>query len=110
AHATGAAAASGVVHLKRVKKHLDFIKIKKKSTHITRMLTAMALSKMGMEGMAEKVDTDASGDRIDHYGHWWIQYGRLTTPGDVSTWQPSGSYGWWPSQSVNFAQTLKIAR
>lgn len=110
AHATGAAAASGMVHLKRVKKHLDFIKIKKKSTHITRMLTSMALEKLGFTEAAIKVNTDSEGDEIDHYGHWWIEYGGLSTPGDLSSWKPTGSYGWWPAQGVNIAQTLKIDR
>ena len=110
AHATGDAARSGMVHLKRVKKHLDFIKIKKKSTHITRMLTSMALQKLGANELAIKVDTDSEGEEIDHYGHWWIEYGGLSTPGDLSSWKPQGSYGWWPSQGVNIAQTLKIDR
>jgi hypothetical protein len=110
AHATGDAARSGLVHLKRSKKHLDFIRIKKKSTYITRMLTAKALDAIGATGLAERVDTDDQGDPIDHYGHWWIEVGKLGTPGDTSTWVPAKSYGWWPERSVNIAETLKITR
>jgi len=108
AHATGPAAATGGLFLKRRKKHLDFLRFKKKETHITRMLASMALDKLGAHGLAERVDTDSQGDSYDHYGHWWIEAGSLAP--DNSSWNPVESFGWWPAHSVGFAETLKITR
>ena len=63
-----------------------------------------------MKDAANEVMTDSQGDQIDAYGHWWIETGHLTTPGDMASWKPVNSYGWWPEDSVNIAQTLKIDR
>ena len=107
-HATGAAASTGGIFMKRQKKHLDFVRFKRKQTHIARMLTAMALRKVGASGLAEKVDTDKEGRDIDHYGHWWVEVGSLD---QVSgKWSPAESYGWWPESGVGIAETLKIKR
>ena len=106
-HAAGPAAATGGLFLKRKKMHLDFLRFKRKETHIGRMLAAMALSKVGADKAAEWVDTDKSGRDIDHYGHWWVEAGSLSEDG---SWAPAESYGWWPATSVGIAQTLKIKR
>lgn len=108
AHATGAALASGRIHLKRTKKHLDFVRIKKKDTHIAREVTYRFLHAIGADKQAEKVITDQHGEQYDTYGHWWVEVGSLATAGDLSSWRPAKSYGWWPSQGVNLKQTLKI--
>ncbi len=108
AHAAGPAAATGGLFLKRRKKHLDFLRFKKKQTHITRMLASMALSKLGAHGLAERVDTDSQGDEYDHYGHWWIEAGSLSP--DMISWKPVESFGWWPEHGVGIAETLKITR
>lgn len=91
------------VHLKRSKQHLDFVRMKRKETHITRMLAGKALRAMGADEKAERID----GDDIDHYGHWWVEVGSLSPGGQ---WEPKRSYGWWPEDSVNIKQTLKIER
>jgi len=106
-HAAGPAAATGGLFLKRKKMHLDFLRFKRKETHIGRMLAAMALRKVGAKGAAEWVDTDKSGRDIDHYGHWWVEAGSLSEDG---SWSPAESYGWWPETGVGIAQTLKIKR
>lgn len=90
------------VHLKRSKKHVDFVRMKRKKTHITRMLTGKALRAVGADQMAEGVEQD-----LDFYGHWWVEVGTLSLTGE---WTPVRSYGWWPTDSVNIAQTLKIER
>lgn len=97
---------SDQVHLKRVKKHLDFVRMKRKETHITRMLASKALSAVGADDLAQKVDMK-DGEEVDHYGHWWIETGLLTTS---KQWKPDQSYGWWPSKSVSIKETLKIDR
>jgi hypothetical protein len=109
-HATGAAAASGQVHLKRVPKHLDFLRIKKKDTHIAREIGQRLFAKLGAKGLAEKIATNAQGEEYDTYGHWWIEAGKLTDPASAGSWQSKESYGWWPENGVNLAQTLKIER
>lgn len=110
AHATGPAVASGRIHLKRSKKHLDFLRVKKKETHIAREVAYRFLTKIGAKSQAGKVITDQHGDEYDTYGHWWVEAGSLGTPGDLSSWRPAESYGWWPSTSVSLLQTLKIDR
>jgi Domain of unknown function (DUF4157) len=97
---------AGEVHLKRVKKHLDFVRMKRKETHITRMLASKALSAVGADDLAQQVDMK-DGEEVDHYGHWWIETGVLTTG---KQWMPDKSYGWWPSKSVSIKETLKIDR
>lgn len=106
AHATGAAAASGFVHLKRSKKHLDFLRIKKKDTHIAREVAYKMLSGVGATKQAEKVITDKQGEEYDTYGHWWIEAGSLTDPTNLGSWKPLESYGWWPSKGVSGLKEL----
>ncbi|MGH9115733.1 MAG: DUF4157 domain-containing protein, partial [Acidimicrobiales bacterium] len=111
AHATGAAARSGLVHLKRSNKYLDFLRIKKKDTHIAREVATRVLGKVGAKGLAEKVITDKqTGEEYDTYGHWWIEAGSLPDTANLASWHPVESYGWWPSTSVGLKQTLKIER
>ena len=107
-HASGPAAASGGLYMKKQKKYLDFLRFKRKETHIARMLTSMALNKVGAKGLAQKVDTDKQGEDYDHYGHWWVEAGSLAD--DTTSWTPAESYGWWPAQGVGIAETLKISR
>lgn len=109
-HATGAAAASGHIHLKRTQKHLDFLRIKKKKTHIGREIAYRVLKKVGADKKAQKVMTDKQGEEYDTYGHWWIEGGHLTDPADMNSWRPAESYGWWPSTGVGIMETLKINR
>ncbi|MGH9056107.1 MAG: DUF4157 domain-containing protein [Acidimicrobiales bacterium] len=111
AHATGAAAASRLVHLKRSNKYLDFLRIKKKDTHIAREIATRVLGKVGATDLAKKVITDKqTGEEYDTYGHWWIEAGSLPDPANLASWHPAESYGWWPSTSVGLKQTLKIER
>jgi Domain of unknown function (DUF4157) len=91
----------GKVHLKRVKKHLDFLVMKRNPTHITRMLAAKALTGVGLKDLGERVEPE------DSYGHWWTEIGDLASTG---AWYPRESYGWWPSTGVNIAQTLKLGK
>ena len=74
--------------------HLDFVRIKKKDTHIAKMV----LSKMKL---AKKPD--------DAYGHWWIEIGDKTGGAShkVGNWTPIESYGWWPSVGVDTITTFK---
>jgi hypothetical protein len=109
-HATGAAAASGQIHLKRTTKHLDFLRIKKKKTHIGREIAYRVLKKVGADKKADKVMTDKQGEEYDTYGHWWIEGGHLTDPADMTSWRPAESYGWWPATGVGLLETLKINR
>ena len=109
-HATSPHASTGQIHLKRQKMYLDFLRIKKRETHIGRMLGSMALEKLNMPKLAKKLDTRKTGESYDHYGHWWIEAGKLGDTDDLSTWAPAESYGWWPARKVNIAQTLKIKR
>ena len=109
-HASSPDASTGRIHLKRQKMYLDFLRIKKRETHIGRMLGSMALEKLKMPGLAKKLDTRKDGESYDHYGHWWIEAGKLGDTDDMSTWDPAESYGWWPATKVNIAQTLKIKR
>lgn len=75
--------------LKRVKMHLDFVRMKRKKAHIGKKIE----------------ETLGLGPGVrDAYGHWWTELGRLDG-GDA--WHPETSYGWWPSQRVNVKQTLK---
>ena len=92
----------GAVHLKRTKRHLDFIRMKRKDTKIARMLTAKALGGVGADKLAAKVDPS------DAYGHWWIEVGTLSA--DRGSWIADKSYGWWPAKKVSIAETLKIER
>jgi Domain of unknown function (DUF4157) len=73
---------------KKSLRRLDFIKMKRKETHIVKML----LSKVKL---AKKPD--------DAYGHWWTELGGYSKGGD---WSPTESYGWWPSQGVDIKSTL----
>jgi hypothetical protein len=91
----------GKVHLKRVKKHLDFLVMKRNPTHITRMLAAKALRGVGAKDLGERVEPE------DSYGHWWTEVGDLASTG---AWYPRESYGWWPSTAVNIGQTLKLGK
>ena len=68
--------ASNAVHLKRVKKHLDFLQIKKKNM------------KPG-KALLQAVGFDVGGDT---WGHWWVELG--TRQGNA--FSPNESYGWWP--------------
>jgi hypothetical protein len=61
---------------------------------------AKVLGAVGADDLAAKVDHD------DAYGHWWVEVGTLSS--DRARWTPTKSYGWWPSKSVNIAETLKI--
>lgn len=97
---------AGQVHMKRVKKHLDFVRMKRKDTHITRMLASKALSAVGADDLAQQVDIK-DGEEVDHYGHWWVETGVLDGGG---VWKPGFSYGWWPAKSVSIKETLKIDR
>lgn len=109
-HAAGSPAGTGQLFMKRTKKHLDFLRFKRKETHIARMLASMALSKIGADKLADKVSTDSDGDQYDHYGHWWVEAGSLRDPADLSSWNPVESWGWWPAHGVGIAETLKITR
>jgi len=91
----------GKVHLKRVKKHLDFLVMKRNPTHIMQMLAAKALKGVGAKSLAERVDPE------DSYGHWWTEIGSMASTG---AFYPAESYGWWPSTGVNIAQTLKAGK
>jgi hypothetical protein len=91
----------GKVHLKRVMKHLDFLVMKRNPAHITRMLAAKALKGVGLETLRKRVEP------ADSYGHWWTEIGDLASTG---AWYARESFGWWPSKSVNIAETLKLGK
>jgi hypothetical protein len=93
AHATGPAATSGLVHLKRVRKRLDFLRVKKIESHIARGLMASGLRRVGAGGLASKVDTP------EGWGHWWVEAGVLPNTMHIMDWRPAESYGWWPEKS-----------
>jgi hypothetical protein len=74
--------------LNRKLKYLDFVVMKRKETHIAKML----LHKLKL---AKEPD--------DAYGHWWTEIGDLIG----ANWVPTESYGWWPAVGVNIWSTLK---
>jgi hypothetical protein len=80
--------AAGGKIINRKLKYLDFVMIKRKETHIAKML----MSKLKI---AEKPD--------DAYGHWWTEVGDVIG----TSWIPTESYGWWPLQGVSLWTTLK---
>lgn len=76
------------VSLAKVKKYLDFVKVKRNTTKITGMLLAkLKLAKAP----------------ADPYGHWWTEIGDR----NGAEWDPKESYGWWPSIRVNIWKTLR---
>ena len=88
--------ASNAVHLKRVKKHVDFLRFKR----ITGDIGAFAIAKL----FAGKVDPASKNwfkkwvtkqdDKAD-VGHWWVELGSLAEAGQ---WTPHESYGWYPKE------------
>jgi len=73
---------------KKSLRRVDFIKMKRKDTHIVKMLLAKAK-------LAKEPE--------DAYGHWWTELGGYNKEGD---WTPTESYGWWPSKGVGIKETL----
>jgi hypothetical protein len=104
AHATGPAATDGLVHLKRTKKHLDFIRVKKIEARVARGLVADALETMKLNSLADYVQPQ------EGWGHWWVEVGNLAGPGDRGPWNAVESYGWWPKDSPSMLEALKIRR
>lgn len=84
------------ISLKKLPMKLDFVRMKRKTTHIAKML----LSKVGLAKEPE-----------DAYGHWWTEIGDSKTSlweaPERSSFHPVESYGWWPKPRVSITKTLR---
>jgi hypothetical protein len=77
------------VHLKRVTRRLDFVKVNKIPIGLHLTLLA-AMLQWPMKGLADRI-RPKEGQRDG--GHWWVELGSAATDG---SWSPFESYGWWP--------------
>ncbi len=91
------------VSLKRVKKHLDFVRMKRHETNMVRSVAAKAIRKFGADDLADQV-RPMSGMT----GHYWVEVGNLSP--DRLAWAPSRSYGWWPAKDPTVLRTLAITK
>ena len=74
------------VSLAKVKKYLDFVKVKRNTTKIWGMIWAK------LNKRAKQPD--------DPFGHWWTEIGDR----NGAEWDPKESYGWWPGERVGFSK------
>jgi hypothetical protein len=79
---------SDYVSLKKVKMHLDFVKVKRNATQIAKIILAKLK-------LARQPD--------DPFGHWWTEIGDL----DGTDWEPKESYGWWPATRLKMGTAWK---
>jgi hypothetical protein len=79
------------ISLKKVKMHLDFVKVKRNAAQIAKII----LAKLKLAKQPE-----------DPFGHWWTEIGDL----DGTDWEPKESYGWWPATRLKTATAWKNIR
>jgi hypothetical protein len=83
------------VSTKRMKMHLDFVRMKRLPIKTGKILAQTLGLEKRLKG---KQDADDQGGT---YGHWWTELGDLDGDYPGGKWTPVQSYGWWPSQTVS---------